>query len=387
MAVFWEKNNHIIWQLAVVMGGVALFLVMACLHGEKEDGTGEEQFPAEMLQVPVATAENPVWTEVEMNAGIAAFMDTECPVYTQDEIPVTNAEILYGANKEVLTHGQRRWREMQEEFGNIALTTAGNYVNVRQEASTEAPLVGKAYTGTVVTIQEIVTDGDGECWYHVISGQVEGYVSAAFFRTGETLVEELALEEGYLSEQYIRNREEWRLALTLEEDEQLRREEAERQRAIRQADQETIEKNRVAALEASQIMTEEAKEAARNGDTSLLRAQMIEYANQFLGNRYISGGTSLQEGTDCSGFTCFIYRDFGYTIDRTPAAQYQNAGRSISLEEARPGDIICYGKSSVTHVALYMGNGKIIHSANSRKGVVIYDVGYDNIIGVKSILD
>ena len=135
------------------------------------------------------------------------------------------------------------------------------------------------------------------------------------------------------------------------------------------------------------MATEEAKEAARNGDTSLLRSQMIDYAMQFLGNRYINGGQSLVDRTDCSGFTCFIYRDFGYSIDRTPAAQYQNAGRSISLEEARPGDIVCYGKSSVTHVALYMGNGKIIHSANSRKGVVIYDVGYDNIIGIKSVMD
>lgn len=387
MAVFWEKNNHIIWQLAVVAGGLAFIVLMACLHEEKADGMGEEQPLTETAQVSVALPANPVCSEGEMNVGIAAFMDTECPVYTQDEIPVTADEILYGANKEVLTQGQRRWREIQAEFGNIGLTTAGNYVNVRREASVEADPVGKAYTGTVVTIQDMVEDEEGMLWYRVSSGGVEGYVAASFFRTGEELVTELALDEGYLSEQYISNREEWKLALTLEEDEQLRREEAARLQAVRQADKETIEKNRIAALEASQIITDEAKEAARNGDTSLLRAQMIEYANQFLGNRYISGGTSLQEGTDCSGFTCFIYRDFGYAIDRTPAAQYQNAGRSITLEEARPGDIICYGKSSVTHVALYMGNGKIIHSANSRKGVVIYDVGYDNIIGVKSVLD
>lgn len=95
----------------------------------------------------------------------------------------------------------------------------------------------------------------------------------------------------------------------------------------------------------------------------------------------------MSGGTDCSGFTCFIYKDFGYTIDRTPAGQYNNAGRNISYSEIKPGDIICYGNGKCTHVAIYIGNGQIIHSANSRKGVVIYEADYDNIMAVKSILE
>lgn len=126
---------------------------------------------------------------------------------------------------------------------------------------------------------------------------------------------------------------------------------------------------------------------APSGNNPELRAQIVEYAMQFLGNPYVHGGSSLTTGTDCSGFTCLIYKDFGYSIDRTPAGQLSGAGRSISMDEIQPGDIVCYGSSKCTHVALYIGNGQIIHEANSKKGVVIYEVGYDNILGIKNVID
>lgn len=126
---------------------------------------------------------------------------------------------------------------------------------------------------------------------------------------------------------------------------------------------------------------------APSGNNTELRAQIVEYAMQFLGNPYVHGGSSLTTGTDCSGFTCLIYKDFGYSIDRTPAGQLSGAGRSISIDEIQPGDIVCYGSSKCTHVALYIGNGQIIHEANSKKGVVIYEVGYDNILGIKNVID
>jgi cell wall-associated NlpC family hydrolase len=109
---------------------------------------------------------------------------------------------------------------------------------------------------------------------------------------------------------------------------------------------------------------------------------------QFLGNKYVHGGQSLVTGTDCSGFTSLIYKEFGYSLSRTPSGQLSGAGRTISYSEAQPGDIICYGSNGkCTHVALYIGNGQIIHSANSKKGVVIYNADYDTILGVKNIID
>ena len=93
-------------------------------------------------------------------------------------------------------------------------------------------------------------------------------------------------------------------------------------------------------------------------------------------------------GTDCSGFTSLIYAEFGYSVSRTPEGQLANDGRSVDYSEIQPGDIICYGSGGkCTHVALYIGDGQIIHSANSRKGVVIYQADYDTIMGVKNIID
>ncbi len=393
----WMKRNKaIVLKAGLVMGGFALFfgvVISTALKGGavvNNETNSESYSDALKSEIPLAeetTVEEATEVAFETQVGAATYFDGEGVLYRQRKVEVTEAEKLYGANIEVLSANQRKWREVKDEVGNVAVTTAGNYVNIREDAEAGAELIGKAYTGAVVSVVGEVTDDEGAVWYQISSGDVEGYASAAYFLTGESLVEELSDEEEYFNEEYLTNKEDWKLAITLEEEERLRKEELEKLRKQQQQDRETIEENRKKAVDKSNVATEEAKEAARNGDTSLLRSQMIDYAMQFLGNRYINGGQSLVDGTDCSGFTCFIYRDFGYSIDRTPAAQYQNAGRSISLEEARPGDIVCYGKSSVTHVALYMGNGKIIHSANSRKGVVIYDVGYDNIIGIKSVMD
>lgn len=111
---------------------------------------------------------------------------------------------------------------------------------------------------------------------------------------------------------------------------------------------------------------------------------------QYLGNRYVHGGQSLASGTDCSGFTCYVYQAFGYQLSRTPQGQYTSAGQSIDMAQIQPGDVICYSSngSSCTHVGLYIGNGQIIHAANSRKGVIISNYDYDGVIlGVRSIVE
>ena len=123
-------------------------------------------------------------------------------------------------------------------------------------------------------------------------------------------------------------------------------------------------------------------------DNGQLRQQIVDYAMQYLGNRYVHGGQSLAGGTDCSGFTCFTYAAFGYSIGRTPGSQFSGSGRSIDYSQAQPGDIICYGSGGkCSHVALYIGGGQILHAANSKKGVIIGPADYDTIIGVKNVID
>ncbi|MDD6208039.1 MAG: NlpC/P60 family protein [Clostridiales bacterium] len=109
---------------------------------------------------------------------------------------------------------------------------------------------------------------------------------------------------------------------------------------------------------------------------SSVRSSMVSYAMQFLGNPYVYGGTSLTNGTDCSGFTQGIYSHFGYSIPRTSSAQAA-ASTTISSSDLRPGDLIFYGSgNSVSHVAMYIGGGQVIHASNPSDGIKISNAFY-----------
>lgn len=111
-------------------------------------------------------------------------------------------------------------------------------------------------------------------------------------------------------------------------------------------------------------------------------SSVVDYATQFVGNPYVWGGTSLTNGADCSGFVQSVYSNFGVSLPRTSYEQ-QNAGREVSYSEAQPGDLICYGG----HVAIYMGDGKIVHASNSRDGIkVSNDAAYRTILSVRRLV-
>lgn len=103
---------------------------------------------------------------------------------------------------------------------------------------------------------------------------------------------------------------------------------------------------------------------------------IVRYAIQFNGNPYVSGGTSLTRGADCSGFTQSIYKHFGVSIARTPKQQAKQ-GKAVSFNELKAGDLVFYsgnGGKSITHVALYIGGGQIIHARTPKKGIGITTV-------------
>ena len=111
-------------------------------------------------------------------------------------------------------------------------------------------------------------------------------------------------------------------------------------------------------------------------------SSVVDFATQFVGNPYVWGGTSLTGGADCSGFTQSVYANFGVSIPRTSYEQ-QNAGYEVPYSEAQPGDLICYGG----HVAIYMGNGQIVHASNSRDGIKISnDATYRTIPSVRRLV-
>ena len=111
-------------------------------------------------------------------------------------------------------------------------------------------------------------------------------------------------------------------------------------------------------------------------------SSVVDYATQFVGNPYVWGGTSLTNGADCSGFVQSVYSNFGVSLPRTSYEQ-QNAGYEVSYADAQPGDLICYGG----HVAIYMGNGQIVHASNSRDGIkVSNNAAYRTITSVRRLV-
>lgn len=316
----------------------------------------------------------------------------------------------------------------ENEYADLAIAQVSNYVNVRSLPNTDSDIVGKIYNGAVAQVLSVT--GENHDWFQIVSGNVEGYIKAEFFLYGDAAAEVIdqyvtryanviadrlnvreqpsteskrigyidngervqLLEnqgewlrvqytdgkEGYVSSQYVTISEEFVYGKTLEEEAK----EQEERKILEERENVTEQE---VAENVTIVVTEPVGTYSSNAE---LRSSIVNYAMQFLGNRYVHGGSSLVTGTDCSGFTSLIYKEFGYSLSRTPSGQLSSNGRSIDYSQIQPGDIICYGKGGkCTHVALYMGNGQIIHSANSRKGVVIYQADYDTIIGIKNVID
>ena len=123
--------------------------------------------------------------------------------------------------------------------------------------------------------------------------------------------------------------------------------------------------------------------AALSGNGS----SVISYANQFLGCRYVYGGTSTA-GFDCSGFTQYVYKNFGVSLNRTAAAQYSNG---TAVTDLQAGDLVMFGKSGINHVGIYIGGGSFIHAANPSRGVTTdtLNSGYykTNYVGARRVLN
>ncbi len=120
---------------------------------------------------------------------------------------------------------------------------------------------------------------------------------------------------------------------------------------------------------------------------SIEQKEVVSYALQFVGNRYVYGGSSLTKGTDCSGFTMSVYKQFGYDLFHNAYQQLKDT-KSVKMKKIQPGDLIFYGssKKSCSHVALYIGNGKVVHASTANTGIIISNYNYRKYIGVGRVL-
>lgn len=115
-----------------------------------------------------------------------------------------------------------------------------------------------------------------------------------------------------------------------------------------------------------------------------LRQSVVNYALQFVGNPYVYGGTSLTNGTDCSGFTQSVLANFGISISRTAASQ-SGGGTAVDMSNLQPGDLLFYDNGSgIGHVSMYIGNGQVVHASNEQTGIIVSNVDYRTACAARS---
>ena len=270
----------------------------------------------------------------------------------------------------------------------MSVISSGN-LNIRQEASTDSEVVGILTNHNACELLE-----DAGEWYKVTSGKVTGYVNKQYLVTGD--------EAEAIAEQEIKT-----VATVNTETLNVRAEKSTEAEVLSQVgNSEAFTVNSVAdgwveisvddsvgyisqdyVTLAQALPTAKTIEQVKYGDgVSDVRASVVSYALQFVGNRYVWGGTSLENGIDCSGFTMRILGKYGISLPHSSKAQ-PSYGTKISASEAKPGDLFFYGSGrSISHVAIYIGNGQIVHASNKRDGIKVSNAYYRNPICVTRYL-
>lgn len=325
-------------------------------------------------------------------------------------------------DKEASAKEEKAQKEKEEriklnlKYDKLGIANVNTYLNVRKSGSEDAKIVGKMVKNTGCNVSSIKNG-----WAKIQSGNVRGYVKADYLVTGkeaeqkalkvatlkavvdtETLNvrflpstdsriydqlsedEDYTIEKEHLTKEYMKSFISKRCSKkdVAEVDLEKMYDDLENW-VMLSIDNEKMfvskdfitmmyKLNRAVTIKEEQHTSSSGSSSSGSSSTG---SSMVSYAMQFLGNRYVWGGTSLTNGTDCSGFTMRIYEHFGYSIPRTSAAQAA-ATRSVSSSDVRVGDLFFYGSGSVSHVALYIGNGQIIHASNARDGIKISSAYY-----------
>ncbi|MBE5911606.1 C40 family peptidase [Pseudobutyrivibrio sp.] len=312
-------------------------------------------------------------------------------------------------------------------YADIAIAQVDNYVYIRESASADSEYVGKLYNNSAATVSETVDTDDGQ-WLKITSGDVTGYVKSEYVVQNDeelaksvsrrlaivktttlyvreeattdsdvidllpegddlTVIDESMVDtgwvkvtcnagEGYISTDYIELSTDFTVAESKNaEIARLAKEEREKEEA--QAAAQRATQAAAAVSNSSSSSSSGTTYAAPSGSSG---SSVVAYGSQFVGNPYVYGGTSLTNGTDCSGFVMSVYSAFGVSLPHSSSA-LRSVGYGVSYDEMQPGDIVCYSG----HVGIYAGNGQLLHASTYRTGITYSNVNYKNILAIRRI--
>lgn len=293
------------------------------------------------------------------------------------------------------------------QYDNLVISKVNNYLNVRQEPSQDGKIIGKMTSKAAGEILE-TTDG----WYKVKSGPIIGYISAdpqytavgqeakdlamanatlkAVIKTDVLNVRTEPNTDSKIWTQIVKD-ERYPVVAQLDGWVQIELDSvSEDAGADGKADTAYISTRddnvevRYALNEA--IKFSPAEEAA--SQSASRRSKLVNFALQYVGNPYVWGGTSLTNGVDCSGFTMKVMQQFGVTLPHYSGSQAK-MGKKVTSATMKPGDLVFYAGSNgqVNHVAIYIGNGQVVHAASRRSGIKISTWNYRTPVAIRNMLD
>lgn len=292
-------------------------------------------------------------------------------------------------------------------YTNLGISNVSDYLNVRNGAGTEHKIVGKMPGNCAC---EIISEENG--WYKIKSGDVEGYVFGEYILTGYSAnvkAMESMSTELYVNCDILNVRQEPSTSCDvatsvamgeyleiIEELDGWYKVDINNLTGYVSADYVNKVNTLPTAVEIVEVVAATTYHNNNNNNSgssssnsvpnmtytnldstvSQTAVDLINYGMQFLGNPYVHGGSSLTNGTDCSGFVMLVFQQFGYSLPRSSSA-YLSAGTVIPVDQAKPGDIFLYNYNGVIgHVGIYIGNGQLMHASTPSQGIKIGSAFY-----------
>ena len=311
------------------------------------------------------------------------------------------------------------------DISKIGIANVTSYVYIRSTPDATSDYTGKLYPNGEATVV-----GENGEWYQVQSGDVIGYIKKDFLTVGNqaaidsasrkvatvtaqtlyvrkdpnkdakvlTMVpgtDDLTITDdsmkstgwvkvdteegdGYVSTDFITLSKTYTYAESKgDEAARLLAEQQEREQAQKAAAAAAAAKAKSTSKKRGSSSSSSKSYSSASGSSG---SSVVSFASQFVGNPYVYGGTSLTNGTDCSGFVMSVYSNFGVGLPHSSAAM-RSVGYGVSTSDMQAGDIVCYSG----HVGIYAGNGTIVNASNPKTGIIYTNVGYRNILAVRRI--